>query len=60
MGLESMPLKDFAVAQSQLDVIFLSRALNEAGGNQKSAAELLGLTYDQFRGLYRKYKHLLK
>lgn len=60
LGLEAMPLKDFAVAQSQLDVIFLSRALNEAGGNQKSAAELLGLTYDQFRGLYRKYKHLLK
>ena len=55
-----MPLKDFSVAQSQLDVIFLSRALNEAGGNQKIAAELLGLTYDQFRGLYRKYKHLLK
>ena len=55
-----MPLKDFSVAQSQLDVIFLSRALNEAGGHQKIAAELLGLTYDQFRGLYRKYKHLLK
>lgn len=60
MGLEAMPLRDFALAQSQLDVIFLSRALNEAGGNQKNAAELLGLTYDQFRGLYRKYRHLIR
>lgn len=58
--LENLPLGDFAFAQEQLDVIFLSRALNEAGGNQKLAAQLLGLTYDQFRGLYRKYKNIIK
>ena len=58
-GLEDMPLSDFALAQEQLDLVFLSRALAKANGNQKAASELLGLTYDQFRGLYRKYKHLL-
>ena len=58
-GLEAYPLKDFALAQEQLDLIFLSRALGEAGGSQKLAANLLNLTYDQFRGLYRKYKSLL-
>ena len=33
-------------------------ALEEARFNQKKAAELLGLTYHQFRGLLRKYKLL--
>ena len=56
---ENMKLSDFALAQQQLDLVFLSRALNEAKGNQKNAAQLLGLTYDQFRGLYRKYKSFL-
>lgn len=59
MKLESMPLEDFSLAQEQLDLIFLSRALTAASGSQKEAARLLGLTYDQFRGLYRKYRHLL-
>lgn len=57
--LETMPLSDFAFAQQQLDLVFLSRALTEAGGSQKIAAEKLNLTYDQFRGLYRKYRKLL-
>ena len=30
-------------------------ALGKGKHNQRKAAELLGLTYDQFRGLYRKY-----
>lgn len=58
--LEALPLSDFGFAEEQLDVIFLTRALNESGGSQKGAADLLGLTYDQFRGLYRKYRHLIK
>ena len=33
----------------------LNRALAQAGGNQQRAAGLLGLTYHQFRGLYRKH-----
>ena len=31
-------------------------ALREAGGNQHAAARELGMTYDQFRHYYRKYK----
>ncbi|MDD4573428.1 MAG: helix-turn-helix domain-containing protein [Sphaerochaeta sp.] len=31
-------------------------SLEKGKGNQKEAAKLLNLTYDQFRGLYRKYK----
>ena len=34
----------------------LKRALAEAKFNQRKAADTLGLTYHQFRGLYRKYK----
>ena len=49
----------FKPAQEQLDLVYLQRALNEAHGNQKVASGLLGLTYDQFRGLYRKYKNML-
>ena len=58
-GLEAMPLEDFSLARQQLDLVFLSRALEKSGGNQKTAAGLLGLSYDQFRGLYRKYRDLL-
>lgn len=53
-------LKSLAKAHESIDISFISRALDEADGNQRVAAELLGLTYDQFRGLYRKYKNLLK
>ncbi len=34
----------------------LSQALETSRYNQKKSAELLGLTYDQFRGLLRKYR----
>lgn len=34
----------------------LITALKDAEGNQRSAAERLGLTYDQFRHYYKKYK----
>jgi len=34
----------------------LKKALGEAKFNQRKAAELLELTYHQFRGLYRKYQ----
>lgn len=39
-----------------LKVRMLERALAKAKFNQKKAAELLGLTYHQFRGLYRQYR----
>ena len=34
---------------------FLQKALQKTGFNQKDAAKLLGLTYDQFRGCLRKH-----
>ncbi|UCE55316.1 MAG: phage shock protein operon transcriptional activator [Desulfobacterales bacterium] len=39
-----------------LKVRMLENALKEAKYNQKIAAKLLGLTYNQFRGLYRQYQ----
>ncbi|MYL83370.1 AAA domain-containing protein [Desulfovibrio aerotolerans] len=42
-----------AVAAFEIDL--LAGALVRAGGNQRKAAALLGLTYHQMRGLYRKY-----
>ena len=55
----TMPLDSFEQAKEQLDLVFLKRALAENEGNQKLAATALMLTYDQFRGLYRKYKDVL-
>jgi psp operon transcriptional activator len=39
-----------------LKVQMLEKALAHSKFNQKKAAKLLGLTYHQFRGLYRQYK----
>jgi psp operon transcriptional activator len=47
------PLKE---AVWELKVRMLSNALKQAKFNQKKAAQLLGLTYHQFRGLYRQYQ----
>lgn len=33
----------------------LERALADSGGNQKKAAQLVGLSYDQFRHYYKKH-----
>jgi len=34
----------------------LEKALQQARFNQRKATQILGITYHQFRGLYRKYK----
>ena len=47
------PLKE---AVWELKVKMLESALHQAQFNQKKAARILGLTYHQFRGLYRQYK----
>ncbi len=39
-----------------LEQRFLQRALAQSHFRQREAAALLGLSYDQFRGLYRKYQ----
>jgi psp operon transcriptional activator len=47
------PLKE---AVWDLKVQMLENALQKAKFNQKKAAQILGLTYHQFRGLYRQYR----
>jgi len=49
----SQPLK---AAVWELKVKMLETALRKAKYNQKKAARILGLSYHQFRGLYRQYK----
>jgi len=48
--------RSLKAAVRHLECDLLKRALAEAKYNQKKAAGLLGLTYDQLRGLMRKYK----
>jgi len=48
--------KPFEKAVHDLEIRLVKRALKRARYNQKKAADLLGLTYHQFRGLYRKYR----
>jgi psp operon transcriptional activator len=45
---------DAAVRELKLRMV--KKALAATRFNQRNAARTLGLTYDQFRGLYRKYK----
>ncbi|MGE4452901.1 MAG: sigma 54-interacting transcriptional regulator [Sphaerochaeta sp.] len=54
-----LDLSQFGQARIELDVVYLREALQRAGGNQREAAKLLSLTYDQLRGLYRKYQEQL-
>jgi len=51
--LQAVPLRE---AVDRLKISLAARALAESGYNQKKAAQTLGITYDQFRGLYRKYR----
>jgi psp operon transcriptional activator len=50
-----LPL-DFCDYINKVRKELISSALVVSENNQKSAARLLNLSYDQFRGLYRKYK----
>jgi len=52
---DSILEKPFKDAVRELELTMLTNALKKAQYNQKKAAALLGLTYDQFRGLKRKY-----
>jgi DNA-binding NtrC family response regulator len=45
----------FAQKVRAFEKALLAKALKDAGGNQRAAAERLGMTYDQFRHYYRKY-----
>jgi psp operon transcriptional activator len=48
-----MPLQE---AVRELKVRMMNRALRSARHNQRKASKILGLTYHQFRGLYRSLK----
>lgn len=47
------PLKD---AVKELKIRMIRKALKDKRYNQRAAADSLGLTYHQFRGLFRKYR----
>jgi len=51
-----LPLKD---AVKSLEINMIKRALENTRYHQKKAAVQLGLTYDQFRGLLRKYSEVI-
>ena len=52
-NLVGRPLRE---AVREVEFRLLDEALREAKYNQRKAAGLLGLTYHQFRGMYRKYR----
>ncbi len=56
----SPSLLPWTTAVTAFETDLLRRALDRAGGNQRRAAQALGLTYHQFRGLYRKYASRLE
>jgi psp operon transcriptional activator len=46
----------FKTAVAQFERRLLKKALRDARFNQKKAAARMGLTYNQFRGLYRRHR----
>jgi len=56
---EDIPLSRYREYIQEVELNFIKRALEENRFSQKKAAEVLGLTYDQFRGLYKKYQSSL-
>ena len=54
-SIEKLLEKPFTDALEEIKIQLLRKALIKAKYNQRAAAGILGLTYHQFRGLYRKY-----
>jgi psp operon transcriptional activator len=52
---EQFPL-DFDALTADREIELIRAALEASHYHQQNAAKLLGLSYDRFRGLYRKYK----
>ena len=55
--IETIPLK---TAIEALEIHHLKKSLKKSRYNQKKAARMLGLTYDQFRGLKRKHQKIFE
>ena len=49
-------VQTLAEAVRDLEILRVRDALERARFNQQKAADLLGITYHQFRGMYRKYR----
>ncbi len=56
---KKLELKNYLINRQNIDLQYLKQALIETNNNQREAAKILGLSYDQLRGLYRKFKHLV-
>ncbi|MFA6844353.1 MAG: sigma 54-interacting transcriptional regulator [Sphaerochaetaceae bacterium] len=55
----TLDLTKYEEAKQQLDILYVRQAMKNSSDNQRKAAQLLNLSYDQFRGMYRKYKEQL-
>jgi len=55
LSVEALIEKPFNEAVKDLKIRLLKRALEKSRYNQRKAAQILGLSYHQFRGLYRKF-----
>ncbi len=53
---DNIPINKLNDTKESIEKNLLERALQKTNGNQKEAAVLMELSYDQFRGLYRKHK----
>jgi psp operon transcriptional activator len=54
-GEETEPAPDFQSRTRDFEIDLLRSALRDNGHNQRRTADALGLTYDQLRGMVRKY-----
>ena len=54
-SIEDLMAKPLKEAVRELEILLLKEAIEKTKYNQRKAARALGLTYHQFRGLYRKY-----
>jgi psp operon transcriptional activator len=55
-SIDNLLNKSFSEAVNNLKILLIQKALKETKYNQRAAAKRLGLTYHQFRGMYRKFR----
>jgi psp operon transcriptional activator len=56
LALREMRTKGFKTILQEVEIALMRKAMEKAANNQRKAAQLLDLTYHQWRGLYRKYE----
>jgi psp operon transcriptional activator len=60
LALKEMRDKGFKSILQEVEIALMQQAMEKAANNQRKAAQLLDLTYHQWRGLYRKYEEDFK